>query len=90
MNYQFQSLKDRNADIGDKIRVRDYFFQTSDEALAETMRNNCKKNPSLYIEITPEVLLGKPKEEQVVVEKAIEAVKEKKVKVKQGMRLSQE
>ena len=89
--YTFQSLKDRNADLGDKVKFSDYYFQTNNEEVAGFVRRNCQKNPHLYIETTPEVLLAKPKEEQLEVEKKVELSKRgrKKVEVVAGMRTNQ-
>ncbi len=53
--YQFQSYE-RNVDLGDKVRFRNYFTSTSSEDVANFIRRNMKSNPHLYWEITPSVV----------------------------------
>jgi hypothetical protein len=51
MIYSFQS-RNKNTDVGDVIRFRNFMFHTSDEEIAEMARRNCSANPSEYWEIT--------------------------------------
>lgn len=53
--YQFQS-HDRNVDLGDKVRFRNFYAATESEEVAEYIRRNAKVNPHLYWEITPSVI----------------------------------
>ena len=92
--YQFQS-SDRNVDLGAKVQFRSYFFSTSDETIAAFVRRNCKANPNLFWEITPEVLKSSIKITQPAKEvpEVVAAPKKRGrpfgVKVFQGVRTSE-
>ena len=79
--YSFQS-KDRNADLGNRVRFHNFSFDTDDKETAEFVRRNCIANPAFYWELG---LISEKQDSVEPVEKPKRG-RPKGLEVRQGMR----